>query len=137
VILIDTHVLIWLVNGEERLGLEAREAIASAAAQGGVHVSAITAWEVALLAEKGRLALGRDATDWLGSALSLRGLVVAPIDAEIAMASVRLPGAFHSDPADRFIVATARHQGWPLITADRAILTYAASGHVNAMDAAR
>ena len=53
------------------------------------------------------------------------------------MDSVRLPGEFHADPADRLIVATARHRRVPLVTADRAILAYAAEGHVRVIDAAR
>jgi len=49
---------------------------------------------------------------------------------------VNLPGTFHADPADRMIIATARHSGIPLLTADRAILDYGAAGHVHAMNAA-
>jgi PIN domain nuclease of toxin-antitoxin system len=50
--------------------------------------------------------------------------------------SVNLPGSFHNDPADRFIVATARLQGFALMTADAAILAYSKAGHVKAIDAA-
>ena len=57
------------------------------------------------------------------------------IDPPIAVASVRLPGDFHSDPADRLVGATAWHHGVPLVTADRAILAYAQQGHVRAADA--
>lgn len=100
-------------------------------------VSAITCWEIALLVEKGRLRLARDVTTWLDGALSLPGVRLMAIDPPIAVASVRLPGNFHSDPADRLIVATARHYGVPLVTADRAILAYAQEGHVRAVDAGR
>ena len=62
---------------------------------------------------------------------------LVPIEPAIAVDSVRLPGSFHADPADRFIVATSRHLASPLVTADRAILAYAAGGHVRAIDAAR
>ena len=55
----------------------------------------------------------------------------------IAIDSVRLPGEFHADPADRLIVATVRHRRVPLVTADQAILACAAEGHVQVIDAAR
>ena len=70
------------------------------------------------------------------AALDLPGLVLAPIEPAIAVDSVRLPGRFHADPADRMIVATARRCGVPLVTADRAILSYAANGRLLAVDAA-
>ena len=134
-IVLDTHVLIWTVDANPRLGRAARTAIAEAAAEGGVGVSAITPWEIALLSEKGRLHLGRDVGVWIDAALRLPGIRLAPILPAIAIDSVRLPGAFHADPADRLIVATARHHGAALVTADRAILEYAGGGHVRVIDA--
>lgn len=134
-ILIDTHVLIWLMNGEERLGLAARQLIAEAAVNEKVNVSAITPWEIALLTHKGRIALGRDPMAWIDAALAMPGVMRAPIEPEIAVETVRLPAGLHNDPADRFIVATARHHGWSLITADAALLAYGAAGHVKVVDA--
>ncbi len=136
-ILIDTHVLIWLVNGDRRLGVEAREAIDAGAAAGRVRVSAIVPWEIALLARKGRIVLGSPAETWIATALATPGVVEAPIDAEISVGAAMLPDPFHADPADRFLVATARIRDWRLLTADRAILAYGAAGHVQATDAAR
>ena len=134
-ILLDTHVLIWAVNADPRLGDKASETIEETARDDGVLVSAITPWEVALLAEKGRLQLGREIEIWLAAALALPGLRVAPIEPELAVDSVRLPGNFHADPADRLIIATARYLRIPLVTADRAILEYAGDGHVQTLDA--
>lgn len=136
-IVLDTHTLIWALEDDERLGPTTRQLIGGAAASSGVLVSAITPWEVALLVEKGRLALGRDAGAWIAAALAVPGVRLAPITPEIAVDSVRLPGNFHADPADRLIIATARHADATLLTADRAILDYAASGYVKASDAAR
>jgi len=136
VILLDTHVLVWLLNGDQRLGTGSREVIDSAASQAAAHVSAITSWEIALLARKGRLALGRDPREWIDAALSLGGLVLAVVDLDIAIDAATLPGPFHADPADRFLVATSRRHGWSLLTADRAILGYGAAGHVQVVDAA-
>ena len=136
-IILDTHVLIWTVDADARLGPAARTAIAEAALKESVGISAITPWEIALLSEKGRLRLNRDVGAWIDAALGLPGIRLAPILPAIAVDSVRLPGMFHADPADRLIVATARHHGAPLLTADRAILEYAAGGHVSVIDASR
>ena len=136
-IVLDTHVLIWAVNGDSRLGTDARAAIEETGRAGGVGVSAITPWEIALLAERNRLRLAREVGAWIDMALALPGITLVPVEPAIAIDSVRLPGAFHADPADRFIVATARHREAPLLTADRAILSYAAGGHVRALDAGR
>ena len=136
-IVLDTHVLVWAVDGDARLGGTARAAIEEAGRTDRIAVSAITPWEIALLAERGRLRLGRDAGLWIDTALALPGIHLMPIEPAIAIDSVRLPGSFHADPADRLIVATARYCSAPLLTADRAILEYAAGGHVHGVDASR
>ena len=136
-IILDTHVLIWAVEGDARLGPAARTAITEAAPEEGVGISAITPWEIALLSEKGRLRLSRDVGAWIDAALGLPGVRLAPILPAIAIDSVRLPGTFHADPADRLIVATARHHSAPLLTADRAILEYGAGSHASIVDASR
>ena len=136
-IVLDTHVLIWAVDGERRLGAHARAAITAAEQADEIGVSAITPWEIALLAESGRLRLAREVGAWIAAALALPGIRLIPIEPAIVGDSVRLPGTFHADPADRFIVATARQHGAPLLTADYAILAYAAGGHVQTIDALR
>ena len=135
-IVLDTHVLIWSTIGDERLGQNAQALIEETAQREGALVSAITPWEIALLAEKGRLRLGQEVGAWIQAALALPGIRLAPIEPEIAVDSVRLPGNFHADPADRLIIATARYFDIALVTADQAILAYAASGHVRAVNAA-
>lgn len=129
-IVIDTHVLIWVVNGDKRIPVPARNSIEEAADSGGVLVSAITPWEIAVLARKKRLDLGQEIGRWIEAALALAGIQLAPLSPAIAVDSNALPGAFHDDPADRIIVATARFHGVPLLTADRAILRYGEAGHV-------
>ena len=135
--LIDTHVLVWALDGNRRLGADACAAIAAAERADGIGVSAITPWEIALLADRGRLRLARETGAWIEAALALPGIRLIPVEPAIASDSVRLPGAFHADPADRLIVATARQHGAPLVTADFAILAYAAGDHVNTIDALR
>ena len=136
-IIVDTHVLIWAVDDDPRLGSGGRAAVDGSRSADGIGVSAITPWEIALLTDKGRLRLGRDVASWLDAVLDLPGIQLMPILPAIAIDSVRLPGSFHADPADRLIVATARHHHAPVLTADRAILEYGAGGHVGTIDALR
>ena len=133
-IVLDTHTLIWAVEGDGRLGKSASRLIEETVQADRVAVSAITPWEIALLVERRRLRLGREVGAWIAEALALPGVALIPIEPAIAIDSVRLPGEFHADPADRFIVATARHLQVPLLTADRRILAYSAAGHVRAVD---
>ncbi len=90
-----------------------------------------------MLAQKGRLLLGRETGTWIEAALALPGIRLAPIEPSIAVDSVRLPGTLHPDPADRLIIATARHFGVPLLSADAAILAYGETGHLRVTDARR
>ena len=136
-IILDTHVLIWAVEDERRLGAEARTAIAVAGDSDDIGISAITPWEIALLVERGRLRLAQEVGAWIRSVLALPGIKLLPIDPATATDSARLPGTFRADPADRLIIATARQCGAPLLTADFAILSYAAGGHVQTVDATR
>jgi PIN domain nuclease of toxin-antitoxin system len=135
VIVLDTHVLIWAVNDDSRLGKTARQIIDDMTQHSRVLIAAITPWEIAMLAQKGRIALGNDVGRWISRALALPGVALAPLEAPISVDSVRLPGDFHADPADRMIVATARFHQVPLMTADQAILAYGAKGHVGTLAA--
>lgn len=124
-IVLDTHALIWWVNSDQRLSAMAIKAIdAELSAGGTVLVSAISAWEIAMLIDKGRLALTMDLDDWLKTVATIEGLTFVPVDTELSVQSVRLPGQFHADPADRLIVALARRHAVPLITADTKIRKY-------------
>ena len=128
--LLDTHALVWLLDGNERLGEKSRTLIQQSAQADSLYVSAITPWEIAMLVSKGRLTLVQEIGEWLRIATSMPGLRMAPLSIDVSVASTRLPGAFHSDPADRMIVATARHLGAILVTEDKLILEYGKAGHV-------
>lgn len=132
-VVLDTHVLVWLMAGDMRLPRDVRQRIDNASYGGGVNVSAISLWEVAMLVAKGRLRLKRDVGEWVELVAANPGLTVVPLAPEIAVASTRLPGELHRDPADRMIVATARMLGATLVTADRALLDYGAAGHLSAL----
>jgi len=129
-VLLDTHALVWLLEGNERLGPTARNLIKTAASNDVLWVSAITPWEIAMLVSKGRLSLAQDVGEWLQEALAQPGVRLQSLSPEISVASTRLPGEFHADPADRIIVATARHLGAVLVTDDKLIVGYAAQGLV-------
>ena len=135
-ILLDTHTLIWAVEGDGRLGTSASRLIEETVQTDRLAVSAITPWEIALLVERRRLRLGLDVGEWIAEALALPGVTLIPIEPAITIDSVRLPDEFHDDPADRFIVATAGRLKVPLLTADRKILAYSEAGHLRTVDAA-
>ena len=121
-ILLDTHVLVWAVNDERRLGRKARAAIERHWRGGGVAVSAITFWEAALLQSRGRLRLPVPALEWRADLISA-GLTELPLEGAAAVRSVDL-GGLPEDPADRFIVATAIAEGATLMSADEKMLRW-------------
>jgi len=125
-IVLDTHALLWWVNGDPQLSQSALKAIEQElqAEDGEILISAITAWEIALLVEKGRLTLSMTTDDWLETVEEIEGVRFVAVDAATAVESTRLPGEFHKDPADRMIVALARHYNAELVTADDKITAY-------------
>ena len=125
VIILDTHVLIWWVNDSKQLSTTGKRAINKALKTGKeILISSISAWEIAMLVKKDRLTLTMDVNDWITTTAAIDGVRYIPMDNTVAMQSVALPGEFHSDPADRMIVALARHYTVPLVTADKRILAY-------------
>ena len=137
VLLLDTHVLVWAMLNEPRLGRQAARNINLASRQDRLAVSAITPWEIGLLERKKRITLQKDVLDWIREALAKPGLNLIPLEPEIAVNSTRLPFEMHSDSADRILVATARHLGATLVTADKSLLDVAKKGSFLAMDAAK
>ena len=127
-IVLDTHALIWWVSGDESLSKNAKAAIERELEGGQIIVSAISAWEIAMLVEREKLVLSMDVGSWLAAVAEIESVRFIPLDVEVVVKSVDLPGEFHKDPADRMIVATARKLSAPLVTKDEKILTYA---HVN------
>lgn len=135
-LLLDTHVWIWaLERAPQRVHPDVLDAIDQAALDGAVFVSAVSAWELALLVRKGRLALSRDIGGWIAAAREAPGVRIVPLDLDAALESVALPGLEdHADPADRFLVATARVLGARLVTCDERLLRYGATGQVLVLD---
>jgi PIN domain nuclease of toxin-antitoxin system len=134
-LLLDTHVWLWLEAGSNELSADVRRAISTALGGGLLRIAAISLWELALLAARGRVVLGKPINLWLEEALADPGPIIEPLNARVAIESCELPGALHRDPADRMIVATARIINATLMTRDRRILDYAARGHLTAFAA--
>ena len=129
-ILLDTHVLVWLLSDEQQLGTQSRQLIAQAWSNDEAAVSAISFWEVAMLQDKGRLVLTPDLTAWRTGLLD-DGLIELPVTGQIGIQAVALED-FHRDPADRLIVATDL-SGHQLVTVDANILGW--SGSITTFDA--
>ena len=136
-LLLDTHVLTWIMLGEHerRLRRLERDLDASGAA-GRVHVSAISGWEIGHLVNRGRLQLNEPVWTWFQRAISMPGIRALDVTPDVAVEGALLPGAPPGDPGDRILIATARLRGLTLLTADRGILDYAEAGHVRAVEAA-
>ena len=127
-LLLDTHVWIWAAEQrEEELSSRMLKLIDSASQRGTVLVSAISMWEIAMLAERNRIALSVEPLQWIERAANVPGVRVIELTPRIAVGSTRLPGNPHADPADRILMATARDIGARLVTRDRRILQYAES----------
>ncbi len=131
-LLLDTCAAIWLMNGDP-LSPESLEAIAAAQREDAVAVSPITAWEIATLAARGRLALTLAPVAWFAALLRQKGVVLAPMPPEVLIASATLPGSPPRDPADRIIAATARQYGHVVVTRDGELLPYARARHLDAI----
>ena len=123
-IILDTHLWIWLADEHERLTVYHRDIIETERASC-LGVSAISCWEVAKLVEYDRLKLACPVEEWMDNALNLPGIQLIELTPRIAIASTKLPGEFHRDPADQIIVATAREYECDLLTEDKKILQYA------------
>jgi PIN domain nuclease of toxin-antitoxin system len=132
VILLDTHVLLWLRLGNPRLGRRARALLDTAWWDGAASVSTITYWELGLLVAKGRLDVDIEVTRWRAELLS-EGLVEIPVTGDIAALTGEIPD-MHGDPADRIIAATAiTLDDCRLLTADERLLDW--PGEMDRIDA--
>jgi PIN domain nuclease of toxin-antitoxin system len=117
-LLLDTHVIVWAASGAH--GLERRVTALLTDARHELWMSAVSAWELAMLCERGRIDLRPDAERWLAAAIAGLGLKEAPLTTAIALESQQL-SLPTEDPADRFIAATARVHQCALVTADAAL----------------
>jgi PIN domain nuclease of toxin-antitoxin system len=133
VILIDTHVAIWIATDNQALGDQSRALAERALSERQIAVSAITFWEIALLVAKRRFEISKSADTLRGELLD-SGVIEVPLTGDIAILAVELDN-LHGDPADRFIAATAIAHDAILMTADVRLLRW--RHKVRRQDAAR
>lgn len=132
-LLLDTCAAIWM-SDNAKLTEEAVRALDEADDEGRpVFVSPITAWEIALLVARGRIALPVVPDAWFDRLMQAPVLRLAELPPAVFIASAFLPGLPPRDPADRIIAATARAFDLIIVTRDRALLAYASAGHVRAI----
>ncbi|MBI1778744.1 MAG: type II toxin-antitoxin system VapC family toxin [Proteobacteria bacterium] len=124
-ILLDTHIALWLDSGDAHLRGSTRALIDRHWREGGsVLLSAISAWEIALLVDTGRVELDLPVDAWVRRFIERPGVEAVPLVHEAASASYQLHHFDHRDPADRLLIATAIRLGCPLVTYDERITRF-------------
>jgi PIN domain nuclease of toxin-antitoxin system len=116
-LLLDTHIWLWTLENNKRLGKRVAEEVRNPLNL--TWISPVSTWEILTLNAKGRISLPMDFGDWVAQATAR--FLEAPLTHEIAVAARRLPWK-HNDPADRFLAATAQVLGLTLVTADSNLL---------------
>lgn len=134
-ILLDTHVWIWFINGDDELNKPTCKIINAAIQNHAAYISAISLWEMNMLEAKGRILLQLPCSEWINRGLAAARIEIAPLSPEIAIESCHLPNSFHGDPADAMIVATARVERLTLITRDKKILAYSKQKYLSTIEA--
>lgn len=128
-ILMDTHILLWFHQGNKAISPSQVKDLCKAQQKRELFLSAISVWEIAMLEKLKKVALNTSLELWLRDAI--RDITILPIDHAVSLESVRLPYCEHKDPADRFIIATARIHNLKLATHDQKIIDYATLGYVH------
>ena len=133
--LLDTHVWLWLALGTpKKIAPATLRLIEESARSVGLLVSIISVWEIALLEARHRIVLPLPLRDWVDLALDRPEIRLVGLNRPgTVIDGVKLPGEFHSDPADRFLIATARARRSALVTHDERIIEYGRAGHVRVL----
>jgi len=127
VLLLDTHVWVWALEGNRRrIGRRTRTVLARAEADDAVRVSPVSVFEVTALHTLGRLRLTQRPDEWIREALETSGARIAELSASAAVDAGAITRDALPDPLDRLLVATARHTHATFLTCDERILKYAA-----------
>ncbi|HUX67117.1 MAG TPA: type II toxin-antitoxin system VapC family toxin [Terriglobales bacterium] len=125
-LLLDTHIALWLDSGDARLRPASVRAIDELRRQGGtIYLSAVSAWEIALSVESGRIDLDVPVEAWLARFLARPGVQGVALSLAAAARAYTLHPFAHRDPGDRLLMATAIELGCPLATYDERITQFA------------
>jgi PIN domain nuclease of toxin-antitoxin system len=130
-LLLDTHIWVRYINGDSSLKAAAIRSIEDSRRKGAVFVSVISVWEIAILVRKKRLDLPIGIESWVGRAMELPGVQLQAFTPQIAIESVQLPDSLNKDPSDRILVATARTQGFTLMTRDKDMIRFAKQANLS------
>ena len=118
-ILLGTHIWLWIQDDPDRIGRSLRNELRKP--ENEIFLSPISTWEALILQSKGRISMRRDPAEWV--ARNTAPFTEAPLTHEIALVSQQISFG-HRDPADRFLVATAKVLGLTLATADAKLLGF-------------
>jgi PIN domain nuclease of toxin-antitoxin system len=125
-LLLDTHIALWLDSGSDRLRASTRGQIDECWQNGGsVLLSAVSAWEIALLVDTGRIILDLSVEAWVERFTGRPGVNAVPLTQHAGARAYRLHHLGHRDPGDRLLIATAIELSCPLVTYDARILHFA------------
>lgn len=125
-LLLDTHIVLWLDSGDAHLQATTRDLIDQCRQTGGtIFLSAVTAWEIALLVDTNRIELDVPAEAWVERFAARPGIELMPLSHRSACRSYRLHHLEHRDPADRMLIATAIELACPFVTYDERIARFA------------
>lgn len=134
-LLLDTHVWLWVVGPLPRVGRKVGRLIEQAAAREQLRVSTASVFELSMLTVSGRIRLSVPVNEWVEGALGTPGIRLAELTTAIAVDAGQIPRAALADPMDRILAATARRLDASLVTADRALLAFAKATHLRAVNA--
>lgn len=118
-LLLDTHIWFWTLTEPERLSRRVRTNLESGRNE--LWLSPISAWELMVLGERGRMKFDGEARQWVAKAFERTPIQEAVLNHEVAIRSREIMPR-HGDPADRFLVATALVYGLTLVTADATLV---------------
>ena len=132
-VLLDTCALIWMAGGMLEPAIVAR--LQPEIQAGEAFFSPVSAWEIGMLGrprpDGPRVRFDVDPAAWFERLRITSGLREARLSWEVAVAAAMLPVDIHADPADRFLIACARHGRMPIMTGDRKIIAYGTKGFLD------
>ena len=133
-LLLDTHVWLWLAQGNPVISPASRKNIDKAREREHLLISPMSVWEISMLVQRKRVILEMDVSDWIKHWIELPGILIAEFSCEVAMLSNRLPGTIHGDRADRILIASAYQENAVLVTADEKILEFGEEAFISVFD---